>query len=646
MATAFSYRREIDGLRALAVLPVLFFHAGFETFSGGFVGVDIFFVISGYLITSILIMEFDEGRFSLMKFYERRARRILPALCTVILVSAIAAYVIMLPEQWTEFLQSAISVIFFASNIFFWMKDDYFSQASEEKPLLHSWSLAVEEQYYILFPLILMMLWRFGRNPILCCVALLSLLSFLSAEYGSRHYSSANFYLLFGRAWEIFAGSITAFYMSRADRKIYNRPFHIFASWAGFLILCFAIFLFDTDTPFPSSYAMLPVIGTVLIIIFARSDEGIGKILAMPLLVGIGLISYSLYLWHQPVFAFARLLIFDMGLMIKMALLSLSVILAVISYYGVEKPARFKWLKLETPRVFLIKASIIPIIMAVAAASLLWFKTPPLNQAVDYAGVDKEWNYERKYAGAALGRITLYGDSHARQYAGAIEDYAALSGYDFALLAGPACISFPGLTNYYRDQIWPECMEQWQRLHEEVKSADDNGKQDLIIIAHRWGPILSDIKGNKLGQIGDADKNKSDQAAQALFQSIDIFLAQFDENQRFIFIGNVPAAAPASPQMQRGISRCQQLIGGDCPRYFARKDGELYAFNQQMRQMLSQYPNVQFIDPYDSLCDEKYCYVARGDAIYYSDDAHLTNAGALRFLTTEADTLDAVLSAP
>lgn len=642
MTTGFAYRKEIDGLRALAVLPVLFFHAGFQAFSGGFVGVDIFFVISGYLITSILIRELDDGTFSLLKFYERRARRILPALCTVILVSVVAGYIIMLPDQWKTLLQSAISVIFFASNIFFWLQDDYFSAASEEMPLLHSWSLAVEEQYYIIFPVILIMLWRFGRNPVLSLIVVLTVISFFSAEYGSRHYSSANFYLLFGRAWEIFAGSITAFYMSRTDRKMFNRPFHIFASWAGFLILCCAIFLFDKETPFPSAYAILPVMGTVLIIIFANSEHGIGKILSTPVLVGVGLISYSLYLWHQPVFAFARLLFFDLNGVMKIALIALSIGLAVVSYFLIERPARYRWLKNYKPPMFLAIASIIPIAMAAIAGLLLIQKIQPMISAIPYAGANKEWVYERNLDGARLGRIILYGDSHARQYAGAVEDYAAVSAFDFQLLAGPACISFPGLTNYYKDKIWPECISQWQRLRTQTTTV--SAPSDVIMIAHRWGPMLSDPKGKELGNIDSDDLRIADDAAVALFESIKILMSQYDVDQRFIFIGNVPAASPASHQMKRGIARCNQLIDGDCPTSFPRQSGELYRFNQQMRDMLSRYPNAYFVDPYDSLCDEKLCYVARDGDIYYSDDAHLTEAGVRKILTREADRLDVILS--
>lgn len=185
------YRREIDGLRAVAVLPVVLFHAGFELFSGGYVGVDIFFVISGYLITTIILAELENDRFSLTGFYERRARRILPALALVVLACIPAALWLMNPAQLTDFSNSIIAVSLFSSNLLFWRESGYFSAAAEEKPLLHTWSLAVEEQYYILFPLFLMLLWRSRRDAILPLIMLFTVVSLLLAEWGWRHSPTA-----------------------------------------------------------------------------------------------------------------------------------------------------------------------------------------------------------------------------------------------------------------------------------------------------------------------------------------------------------------------------------------------------------------------------------------------------------------------
>ena len=189
------YRREIDGLRAVAVLPVIFFHAGFSFFSGGYVGVDVFFVISGYLITSIIIRECEEGRFSILKFYERRTRRILPALFTVIICCIPFAMAWMIPQQFEDFSKSVISVCLFASNFLFWRESGYFAPNVDEKPLLHTWSLAVEEQYYLFFPLFVLLMWRFGKRPTFYAIIGISLVSLLIADWASTAHPKANFYL-------------------------------------------------------------------------------------------------------------------------------------------------------------------------------------------------------------------------------------------------------------------------------------------------------------------------------------------------------------------------------------------------------------------------------------------------------------------
>lgn len=296
------YRREIDGIRAVAVLPVILFHAGFELFSGGFVGVDIFFVISGYLITSILFDEIERGDFSIARFYERRARRILPALFVVILACLPFAYIWMLPSQLTDFSQSVVAVVFFASNILFCWKDGYFAASAELQPLLHTWSLAVEEQYYLLFPLSMLLLRRLGRRRFFWSVVAIALMSLLLSELGWRSYPSINFYASFTRAWELLTGSICAL-VGAGQRQRRND----FLSTLGLLMIIFSIFYYDSATPFPSVYALVPVVGTALIIMFAAQGTWVARLLSTRTFVGIGLISYSAYLWHQPLFAFARL---------------------------------------------------------------------------------------------------------------------------------------------------------------------------------------------------------------------------------------------------------------------------------------------------------------------------------------------------
>jgi len=332
------YRSEIDGLRALALIPVIFFHAGFEVFSGGFVGVDVFFVISGYLITSILIEDLENKRFSILYFYERRARRILPALFLVILICIPFAFFLMTPYQIKDFSQSLIAVSLFASNIFFQRKNDYFSPNAEEAPLIHTWSLAVEEQYYLLFPIFLIIAWRYKRNKIFWIIILLAIISLLISELRSNSSETANFYMTTSRAWELFAGSISAFIFQKKGLQK-NNTFALL----GLAMIMFSIFAYNEKTPFPSAYTLLPVLGTVIIVLYATTGTLVAKLLSTKAFVGIGLISYSAYLWHQPIFAFARIESIDSPSFTLMVILSFaSIVFAYISWRYIEKPFRNK----------------------------------------------------------------------------------------------------------------------------------------------------------------------------------------------------------------------------------------------------------------------------------------------------------------
>ena len=333
------YRAEIDGLRALAVVPVILFHAGFELFSGGFVGVDVFFVISGYLITTILIEDIENKRFSIVNFYERRARRILPALFFVMLVCIPFAWIWMLPSQMKDFSQSLVAVSLFASNILFWRESGYFAAAAEEKPLLHTWSLAVEEQYYVLFPIFLILAWRFGKNRVFWMIVVMAAISLLLSEWGWRNNkATANFYLAPTRAWELFSGSIAAFIVQKQGVQKNN-----LLAILGLAAIVFSIFFYDEATPFPSVYALVPVLGVVLLVLYAEKETLAARLLSNKGFVGIGLISYSAYLWHQPLFAFARIRSLEHpSMFLMLTLSSLSMVLAYFSWRCIEKPFRYK----------------------------------------------------------------------------------------------------------------------------------------------------------------------------------------------------------------------------------------------------------------------------------------------------------------
>ncbi len=341
------YRPEIDGLRTIAVLAVIIYHAQFmlggEHFlKGGFLGVDVFFVISGFLITSIIMKELNtEGTFSFLGFYERRARRILPALFLVILVALPLAWYLLLPTQMTDFGKSILSTLLFGSN-FYWFDSlqEYGAESALLKPFLHTWSLAVEEQYYILFPVLLMVIYKWFKSYTVVLLTAGLLLSLGLSDYVTGKNQSLSFYMLHTRFWELLAGSLLAnilyFHPQKENDAFLNKTMPIL----GLYLIGYSLFFIDLDSNHPGYVTLLPVIGTVLIIWFANEKDLVTQLLSSRLFVGIGLISYSLYLWHYPIFAFGRIIEPSPDWLHKTAWLFLTVIFSVAAYFWVEKPFR------------------------------------------------------------------------------------------------------------------------------------------------------------------------------------------------------------------------------------------------------------------------------------------------------------------
>lgn len=336
------YRREIDGLRALAVLPVILFHAGYHPFAGGFVGVDVFFVISGYLITSIILSDLVKGRFTIADFYERRARRILPALFLVMFLCLPFAWLWLQPDDMKDFSESLVSVSLYVSNILFWRESGYFQAAAELKPLLHTWSLAVEEQFYIFFPVMMILAWRWGRRWVPAILVIGLLASFAISQWGVMTNPAGAFFLLPARGWELLAGGLAAYYLHHFQAP--GSPvIREVGSGLGIILVLIAIFTYDEGTSFPGVNAILPVLGTTLIILFASPATLAGRALGLKPMVGIGLISYSAYLWHQPLFAYARHRSIEPPTDLLFAVLSVvSLVLAYFSWKYVEAPFRDK----------------------------------------------------------------------------------------------------------------------------------------------------------------------------------------------------------------------------------------------------------------------------------------------------------------
>ena len=459
------YRPEIDGLRALAVLPVIFYHAGFGSFSGGFVGVDIFFVISGYLITSLIVQQTKEGYFSLMDFYQRRARRILPALFLVMFCSIPLAYFLMKPNQLEAFSGSLIAATLFFSNVLFYLETDYFGIASELKPLLHTWSLAVEEQYYLFFPLLVLLVGRGKLLLSLVCVGIL--LSFTLSQFGGNlsvvypfmeiewlwmDVPNWAFFNTPTRIWEIMVGALIALYLIEKDQ--FRGVIGELSGLLGLCLILVSIFAFEQTTPHPSTYTLAPVLGTGLIILGVSPNTFVGKILSTKILVAVGLISYSAYLWHYPLFAFSKIAMVGderFGVLnIEVVLILVTFLLAYISFKFIEKPFRDK-VKITNKQVakILVFSAVVLVMVGVLGKSTSGFKNQyyeailPDNRVfiIDREELNQQriffWSIFRKNQMAkrfdidGRDKILIVGDSHSEDLAAAFETNSDLFYTDF-----------------------------------------------------------------------------------------------------------------------------------------------------------------------------------------------------------------------
>lgn len=614
------YRREIDGLRAIAVIPVILFHAGFTIFSGGYVGVDIFFVISGYLITSIIISELEQGRFSILRFYERRARRILPALFFVMLVCVPFAWMWMLPSQFKEFSQSLIAVSLFASNILFWRESGYFAAASEEKPLLHTWSLAVEEQYYMLFPIFLILLWRFGRSPVFYSIIVISIISLALSEWGWRNEPTANFYFSPSRAWELLAGSICAFLQNGKTQKSSDA-----LSAFGFVLIVFSIFYYDASTPFPSVYALAPVVGTALIILYGARETWVAKLLSLKAVVGIGLISYSAYLWHQPLFAFARIKNVAAPEQLLMLLLAIaSLMLAYFSWRFVELPFRNR-----TSPVIHSQRAIFGVAIIVGTTFISFGAYIDINDGVTslYKTSDLQKGYLKTAISSPMREschtrgenftppesaceyfeddisVAVFGDSHTVELAYALAK--TLAPYQI----GIKHLSFSGCGPQYELENFSSPCAEWTQ--QAINYIENNKSITHVIVSYR---ITSPLNTNDLA--------KAEQTQDALLSIL----------QRFSNVKNV-IYVMQSPELPVRIENL--IYQNKFDLNFKILGAKIVDWHEMRRTfdsfLATKLENYNLFDPEGFFCTGEYCIAGANGNSYYFDKHHLSVLGAELF---------------
>lgn len=361
------YRADVDGLRALAVLPVIAYHLGVPGIPGGFTGVDIFFVISGYLICGIIFNSAREGNFSYMEFYKRRCLRILPPLFVVLAATLIFGYTHLLPAQFTDLSNSALGVTLFSSNIFFWKTTGYFAGPAELKPLLHTWSLAVEEQFYIVFPVILLLALRLFRSRTTQVMLLIIAGSFLLSVYGVLKKPTFAFYMLPTRAWELALGGLISVSSLQQRAQHWSAGVRHLLSLTGLALILAGFLWLSTDKPFPAWNALWPCVGSFLIIL-AGPQAAVSRLLALRPVVYIGMISYCLYLWHWPLIVYSGMF-FNLDPALRdVTIFGLTLLLAIASRYLIEIPFRYRLSGQPSGRVVL--ASVFGLV--IIASGTLW----------------------------------------------------------------------------------------------------------------------------------------------------------------------------------------------------------------------------------------------------------------------------------
>ncbi|MDA9266091.1 acyltransferase [Gammaproteobacteria bacterium] len=636
------YRAEIDGLRALAVLPVILFHAGFEWFSGGFVGVDVFFVISGYLITTIIISEMAEGKFSIVNFYERRARRILPALFFVMAACLPFAWLWLTPTDLKDFGQSLVAVSTFSSNILFWLESGYFDTAAELKPLLHTWSLAVEEQYYILFPIFLMLTWRLGIKWVLVFLSVVFLLSLGIAQWSAYKSPSTAFFLLPTRGWELLIGVFAAFYL-KYNPHLKSHTLNQALSLFGFGMIVYSIIAFDETTPFPSLYALIPTIGTGLLILCAVPKTYVHKLLSLRFIVGIGLISYSAYLWHQPLLAFTRhRLLGEVSELILIALCLISLVFAWFSWKFVEAPFRNKK-TFTRNKIFFFSMACIIIFSSLGLSMHLKngygdrvnfteelansFERPSLENCFN-----TPFNHSAEQWGCILGRgegeinFILFGDSHSLSLKTLIDEKAKQKGIKVFYTGSSGCLPFLGIHPERNDQYENNCNLLNKRVFELAKSADVDG----IILSARWSYYTYgdyDFSGAQL--ISDMPQGPFN-----LQHSIDTFTGGLGVTiDNFNSIG-VPIHLITQHPHQKYPPQSayfSSVKGFGSIESFSVKRVDFDRLNEIPINAFYEYENnINIYNITDLFCNEFVCLIGDKDRSFYYDDDHLSINGAMK----------------
>lgn len=638
------YRPDIDGLRAIAVLPVVLFHAGIQGFSGGFIGVDIFFVISGYLITNLLLQELDQQRFSLLNFYARRIRRILPALLVVVATSLIAGFFLLSPQQYVALGLAARAVMSISANLHFaQVRADYWDQSQlAAQPLLHTWSLAVEEQFYLGLPVLLWILHTVTsgngivtsqRWPTLCiCLAVLTVASFLWAErlLGSRPGDA--FFLVTARAWELLAGSLLAL-RERTHPAPAKSSRRDIAGAAGLALLVASILLLNENMAFPGALALPPCLAAILIIYSGGCRAGmVRRLLAWRPIVFIGLTSYSLYLWHWPVLVFFRSAGWHGRMLMEIPIwfqLILIMSLAWLSWRYVEQPFRRRstGARIKGWRTLLVGSCVATLTWISATLSVATGEgrgpfpqvLPPAVVVLDKdlrmtpglrcEGSSDSAQITMDGGGCKVGAndrpldFALLGDSHARMYTEAVDRLEKARGKSALIMARSSCIPALGLAPPTRK----ECKELTRASVEYLIRAPVS----KVVLAGYW-----------------VDLANSDAEAATLYNTLKATVTALVASGKHVYLMKDVPLLPDDSYAERAALRSLREHGATIFGPTIVQHIERQRRITMMLERIATEQGAMLLDPASLLCDEKACKVAAQNRPLYRDKHHLTDFAA------------------
>lgn len=636
-----TYRPDIDGLRALAVLAVVLFHYRVPGFGGGYVGVDVFFVISGYLITGLILKEEGEGRFSFRRFYERRIRRIFPALFAMLAAATVVAALLFFPVSFARFGKSLLATAVFASNFEFWREAGYFDVAGDQKPLLHLWSIAVEEQFYVIFPALLLLIGSRSRLRLATAIGAIFIASLACSIWSARHAPTAGYYLLPSRMWELMLGALLA---AGALTVPDLGRLRAIVSAAGLGLIGYGVFAFTHSTPFPGAAALIPCVGTALVVA-AGETSPLNRMLSLRPIAFVGLISYSLYLWHWPLYVFAHAALFRAPTAIETAgLIGLSFALAIFSWRYVERPFRsgdFRW-----SQPSLLRGAGFAVAATAACAALLVFDqglpqrfSPEIRTILAEASdhepsitecfgltADDVRNGRLCPIGAKVQQASflLWGDSHADALLPAIQSIARRTGRAGLFAGTDSCPPLLGV----RRADTAKCAA----FNDAVAEIATSKSIKEVILEARWA---KNAEGSSFGQEPSERVRLYDDISQGRNEkeTRDVFYRGLDRTVRalaragkkVVLVASVPEVGfPVPAVLARArMADPNAKLSTSAAVYRERQRFVLWAFADMHRRY-----GAQVIYPDRVLCKGGFCKIALGGRPLYRDGHHLSVFGA------------------